>query len=216
MVKKHFIFDLDGTLAESKTPVSESMRRTLNKLPNVYVISGASKEQMESQLKGVKCKILAQNGNQTDKWINYLRDAHRKRILRHINLLKKKYGYMGEWEHRGCQISYSFTGHNAPAHIKKAFDPDKKIRQHILEIYPFNEPELIAQVAGNTCIDYNTRNGTKGKNLMEYTRNMNMDECIYFGDNLQEGGNDHSVVGVMDTVAVKNPDDLLEKLQEYV
>jgi len=215
-MKKHFFFDLDGTITESKTPVSGIMRRVLNKLPNVYVISGATKELMKFQLKGVKCKILAQNGNDTDRWKFYLTEKQIKRILKHIRLIKKKYRYYGETEDRGSQVSYSFIGHNADLNLKKAFDPDKKIRSHILEMLPFADEELIAQVAGNTCIDYTTRNGTKGKNLMKYIQNLNKDECIYFGDNLQAGGNDNSVIEVMDTIMIKNPRDLLEKLQEYV
>jgi len=217
---KHFFFDLDGTLAESKMPVSDAIRDALNKLPNVYVISGAQRQQMERQLHGVNCKILAQNGNDTDKWISYMGRAQKYRIYNHINKVRKKFKYKGDTEDRGCQISYSFTGHNAPLDVKKFFDPDKKIRNKILEDIPFVDEELIVVVAGSTCYDYLSKNGTKGANLKLYTHRHQkykiINECVFFGDNLQEGGNDHSVVGVMETVPAdtKNILKILEKYQE--
>ena len=39
------------------------------------------------------------------------------------------------------------------------------------------------------------------------------EECVYFGDMLFPGGNDESVIGVIDTEAVENPDDTLNILR---
>jgi hydroxymethylpyrimidine pyrophosphatase-like HAD family hydrolase len=212
---KHFFFDLDGTICDSRTVISPSVRDILNKLPNVYVISGARRELMEKQLLGVKCTILAQSGNDTDKWVNKLSEEQKKRVLEHIKKIEKEYGYNGEVEDRICQMAYSFTGHNADLNLKKKFDPDKKIRTDILEKYPFVDDELTALVAGNTSIDYVFKNGTKGINLKKYIQDFDKNECIYFGDNLQIGGNDHSVVGVMETVPV-NLNNIIDTLKKYV
>ena len=42
----------------------------------------------------------------------------------------------------------------------------------------------------------------------------NKDECVYYGDALIPGGNDESVIGVIETIPVVNHRDTYRKLQE--
>ena len=214
---KHLFFDLDGTITESRQKITKEIKDFLSQLPNLIVISGASREQMEYQLDGLKCITLAQSGNDTPLWQNKLSKEEKHEIYKHIFSL--------DWciepfmiEDRGCQLSPSLIGHKAPTNIKKKFDPDQKIRRKLLKKCPFISRTLICRIAGTTCLDYTRKNGDKGHNLERWIKEnkLNKEDCVYFGDALFQGGNDESVLGVMECVEVKDPQDLLVKIKNYV
>ena len=217
---KYFIFDMDGTVCESRQLISKDMERKLLKLAtnnkDVFIISGASEEQMEKQIPSFYFQFLSQSGNFTPLWKNYLSHKEEGEIMTHIvSLMPIKRGMI---ENRGCQISLSLTGHNAPIEKKKNFDKDQQIRKNLLKAHPFKSQTLTCRIAGTTCIDYTSKNGTKGKNIKRLIKEMgwNKNECIYFGDALYKGGNDETVIGVIKTVKVSGPQDLLKKLDKYI
>lgn len=211
-----YIFsDLDGTITDSRQKISQEMKRLLSNF-NLIVISGASRGQMEYQLNGLECDIMAQSGNDTSLWQNKLTDDEITEIYQHIS----KITLVGKdmIENRGCQIALSLVGHHVPIEEKKSFDPTKKIRKAILKKYPFKSRTLICKVAGTTCLDYTNKNGTKGKNIARFIKEKGWKkkDCVYFGDALFKGGNDESVIGVIRTVGVANPTELLKKIKKYV
>lgn len=213
---KHLFFDLDGTLTESRQEISQEMYDTLVEAKSefdIIVISGAEKERIKKQLKELDVEIMAQSGNDTQYWKNLLTEKEKEKIVEHT----RKFGFSVDFmrEDRGCQISLSFTGHNAPQEIKNAFDPDSKKRQKLLKEHPFIHKTLECRIAGSTCLDYTRKNGTKGKNIERLIKlkKWNKKDCIYFGDKLFKGGNDESVIGVIKVVEVANPTDLLAKLK---
>lgn len=220
--KTHIFCDMDGTICKSRQVISKETKEVLSKLPQFAVISGASRQQMEKQLDGLPCLILAQSGNDTDLWQNTLTEKEKKEILEHIDKVK-------QWaepyddkvvllEDRNCQISYSFRGMDAPADYKARFDPDKKLRQFILQEYPFNSETLKCLIGGTTCFDYIRKDGDKGHNIERYIKEKGLikEDCIYYGDALFPGGNDESVVGIIKCVEVKDPEDLMEKLNKML
>jgi hydroxymethylpyrimidine pyrophosphatase-like HAD family hydrolase len=156
---------------------------------------------------------MGQNGNETHDWYNKLTKKEVSEIKSHVNSLDVDY-----WEdclqNRGCQVSFSFTGHSAPIKIKKKFDPDKKFRNLVLKTRPFKSKTLMVKVAGTTCLDYNRKGNSKGDNLKRYMKlhKLKKQDCIYYGDNFSRGGNDESVLKVMRCVNVTGPADLYEKL----
>lgn len=211
---KHLFFDMDGTICPSRQKISKEMKEQLSKLGNIFVISGASREQMEYQLDGLSCTILAQSGNHTPLWENRLTKKEAEEVYKHANKIISVNPNM--IEHRGCQIAFSLTGHNAPLEIKGKYDPDRKKRKAILKKYPFKSKTLICRIAGTTCLDYTRKDGTKGKNLQKWIKQnkFKKKDCIYFGDALFKGGNDETVIGVMKTIKVDSPESLLLKLKD--
>ena len=212
---KHIFADMDGTITESKQKISKEMKDVLTKLDNVVVISGASREQMEFQLDGLTCSIMAQSGNDTYLWKNILTEDETIEIHKHasqVSVLKKDM-----LDHRGCQISLSFVGHNAPLRFKMVLDPTRKIRKEILKKYPFKSKTLTCRIAGTTCFDYTRKDGTKGKNIARWIKEhkLKKKDCIYFGDALFKGGNDETVKGVIHSVQVASPGSLMVKLKQY-
>ena len=227
MKYKHIIFDLDDTLCESKQNLGMEMKKALMSLKDsgidTLVISGQNKEQIERQLDGCPVTyILAQSGNHTPFWQTKFTASQTRTIYIHVNKVRElfpkyKSRIKEKLENRGSQVAFSFIGHNADPVLKREFDPDKKIRKQVLETCPFNPSNgLIVKIAGTTCFDYTLIDGVKGKNIEKLLTHLgwNKDDCVYFGDALFPGGNDETVIGVIETVEVKNPEDLLLKLKE--
>jgi len=100
---------------------------------------------------------------------------------------------------------------------KKSFDPDFSIRTGMLNKCPFESAGLEVRVAGSTTFDYIETGKHKGSNillLLEHT-GWRSGDCLYFGDRLLPGGNDESVIGIIDTQEVKNHTHTLELLKKY-
>jgi phosphomannomutase len=201
---KHIFLDLDNTVTESRGKISLDMYNELSKHQDVCIVSGASREQILKQIGTLKCFILAQNGNDTDIWKKELTNDEREEIMSHINQFGDN--HPDKIEDRGCQISYSFTGHNAPIELKKSFDPTGEKRQNILTTYPLESETIEVKIGGTTCLDYYPKGFNKGSNVAKFINCMQWDkvDCLYIGDALFKGGNDETVIGVIETHQVKN------------
>lgn len=209
---------MDGTITESRQMITPEMKFFMSKLPKFVVVSGAEKKRMKKQLDGLDCILMAQNGNDTPDWQNKLSKQEKQEVYEHLKKVEKWLDMPvlnDETVHdRGCQISFSFTGHNADINWKKKFDPKKKYRNMVLQQVPFKSKTLMVRVAGTTCFDYNKKGFLKGDNIKRYMKlhKLKKNDCIYYGDNFDKGGNDESVLGVMKCVRVKSPEDLIKKL----
>ena len=142
-MKKLIAFDLDGTLAESKSALSDEMGLLLGDLLGGYqvcVISGGKFGQFEKQLLGnlhVEAKKLEQlhimptcgtryftYNNATDRWhMNYAEDFTDTEKAIIIAALREGAEELGlvepkPWgeiiEDRGSQVTYSALGQEAP------------------------------------------------------------------------------------------------------
>jgi len=218
MNTKHLFFDLDGTITESRQVISPKMKEKLLSFKEPFVVAtGAEKARLIKQMDGVPCIMLAQNGNDAPDWKNTLTENEKFQVWQHLEKVSKFTGVPIDKEtvhDRGCQISLSFTGHNADVKWKKKFDPEKKYREDVLKNVPFKSKTMLVRVAGTTCFDYNKKGNLKGDNLKRYMRlhRLKKNDCIFYGDNFDKGGNDESVLKVMPCVKVSGPTDLWKKL----
>jgi HAD superfamily hydrolase (TIGR01484 family) len=219
MKYKYLFFDMDNTLTLSRQEALPEMVRELERIKKKYhisIASGAELKRMLWQVPIADVTWFAQNGNELFEhnqtvWVKELPD--KEEIYNHINLLVNYYckDYPNyEIEDRGSEIVISFTGFHAPFGIKHTFDPDRKIRLEMLQRFPHPN----AYVAGSSGIDYIPF--TKGENIKNYLTkfHINPTECLYIGDALDPGMNDHTVVGVIPTFAVKNPTETLEFIKQ--
>ncbi|MFP4539407.1 MAG: HAD-IIB family hydrolase [Candidatus Paceibacterota bacterium] len=223
---KHFFFDVDKTLTRSRSEVEPDMIKVLEELVSkgdVVAVSGAEESQIWKQLTSRfkdSIYILAQNGNyarlpgdEETLWAEELTENMREDIERHIKKVKANFPELFEKvdendliQDRGCQIGFSLYGHNAPVEEKEQFDPDLALRKHILLEVPFDSDEVEVKIGGTTTFDYFKKGSTKGANVDRFIKEMDWEhqDCVYVGDGLITGGNDESVIGVCDTVPVKD------------
>lgn len=227
--KKYLFFDLDGTLTPSRQKIKPQMAEILPTLGRtIIVVSGSKNLQIREQIGDLIVYLLGQNGNQAIDpygnllWENILTSEEKHVVDNHINLIRPQLTHTIPNENdliedRGSQISFSIYGHNAPPEEKKACDGDFKKRQALLLKYPFVSDSMEVQIGGSTCLDYFKKGFNKGTNVKRLIETLGWDknECVYFGDALFPGGNDDSVVGVIDTIKVQDENDTLLKLQEY-
>lgn len=223
----HLFFDLDNTLTRSRSPITKKMQKRLEELPlDVVVISGARVEQIQHQLDGFECFVMGQNGNHAvfggeDLWHDVLKPDKVIEIMDHISSLERTWDVPDETdllENRGCQISYSIYGHHAPVEEKEKFDPDQSKRKQLLQAHPLISDTVEVKIAGTTTLDYTRKGRHKGYNITRLIEHLgwNKEDCLYFGDSLFEGGNDETVIGVIDTEAVTDPADTYEKLARFL
>ncbi len=226
--KKHLFFDMDDTITLTRSQMEDKLYAFYKTLPyNLIVVSGANVAQIRKQIRDLPFFTLGQNGNQALDphgnilWEDILHESHVADIHEHILKIKEICHIIPPKaddlvEHRGAQISYSIIGHNQPVELKKVCDPLREIRLSLLEKVPFDHPELEVKIGGTTCFDYFKKGSHKGANVRRLLAEMEWDpaDAIYFGDALFPGGNDESVIGVIDTHPVTDHLDTFRILTE--
>ncbi len=228
-MKTHLFFDLDNTVTRSRTKITTTLKEILTNTEfDIIVVSGATCTQIAYQMDDVPCYKLGQNGNHSlnkkdeTLWEERLNEVEKAEIMRHIESLPRTWEVIDEndlVQDRGCQISYSLLGHHEIIDKKEAFDPQSNVRKDLLEKYPFQSETLEVKIGGTTCFDYTAKGKHKGYYVAKLIEKMNWskNECVYFGDMIFPGGNDETVIGVIDTESVKNPEDTLQiLLKKYI
>jgi phosphomannomutase len=216
-MKRLMIFDLDGTLAKSKSPLEADMAEHLEKLMavmQVAIISGGAWPQFEKQLLSnlpqddrlKQLSLLPTSGTQflryDEKWTllyaeNFTPDDKAK-IIAALDKALDASGlrpdkHWGEViEDRGSQITMSALGQEAPLDVKKTWDPDFAKRKAIKAILDPMIPEFSVGMGGASSIDV-TRPGVDkayGIQKLKEVLGIPIEEMIFVGDALFPGGND--------------------------
>ena len=232
-MKRLIVFDLDGTLAESKSSLDTEMSALLHDLLGIIkvaVISGGDWPQFEKQLLSnlphdeclENLSLLPTCGT---KFYQYSKDweklysedftsDERKKIISSLNKAIDKTGFKVEkvWgetiEDRGSQITFSVLGQQAPIEEKKKWDPDFAKRKKIKAILDKDIPEFSVRLGGTTSVDVTKPGIDKayGIEKLRDTLGISIQEMIFIGDALFPEGNDYPAkeAGVV-SIRVKNP-----------
>lgn len=230
-VYRHIFFDLDNTLTRSRTEIDPSHRALLAALAvskDVIVVSGATALQMAIQLtrelEGTYFKLSQYGNTALDRsgkvlWQEKLSDEQTAAVLGFIAIIKSelKLPVRGENDlihHRGSQISYSLIGHHEDQDKKYAFDPKSLKRKAIIASHKPETDKLLkigitVCAGGTTCLDFILAGRHKGYNIRRLIDVLGWDpnQALYVGDEIAPGRNDETVIGVVDTKAVTNPDE---------
>lgn len=219
-MKKLIVFDLDGTITESKTSLDTEMANLLNqllKIMKVSIISGGDWPQFEKQVlinlpKNERMKNLYLLPTCGTKFYQYttdwqkiysedLADEEKEKIFTSLKQAIGSSGYQFEktWgeqiEDRGSQVTFSALGQHAPIEEKKKWDPDFAKRKKIKEFLDKLIPDFSVSLGGTTSIDV-TKPGINKAYGIRKLRDMldiKIDEMIFVGDALFTGGNDYPV-----------------------
>ncbi len=232
-MKKLIVFDLDGTLAESKSSLDAEMSRLLDDLLGILkvaVISGGDWPQFEKQVLShlphdgslVNLSILPTCGTKfyqykVDWKKLYSEDFTAEDKAKIIASLKKavaEAGFQAEkvWgeviEDRGSQITFSALGQQAPLDEKKKWDPDFTKRKKIKAILDPLIPGFSIRLGGATSIDVTKPGIDKayGIKKLKDVLGISLKEMIFIGDALFAGGNDYPAeqAGVV-SIPVRGP-----------
>ena len=232
-MKKLIVFDLDGTLAESKSSVDPEMAKLLQELlgiVKVAVISGGDWPQFQKQLLAnlandqrlQSLSLLPTCGTKLFRYAGvwkklYSEDFTSEEKIKIVTSLEQATGAAGfridrVWgeaiEDRGSQITYSALGQQAPLEEKHNWDPDFAKRKRIKAILDKLIPEFSVRMGGATSIDVTKPGIDKayGIRKLRDILEISLNEMIFIGDALFEGGNDYPVkeAGVV-SIAVGGP-----------
>jgi HAD superfamily hydrolase (TIGR01484 family) len=177
-MKKLIVFDLDGTLAESKASLDAEMASLLSTLlgiVKVAVISGGDWPQFEKQVLSnlphdEHLKNLSLLPTCGTKFYQYAGDwkkiysedftaAEKKKIISSLKKAIELSGFKVEktWgeqiEDRGSQITFSALGQQAPIEAKKEWDPEFTKRRKIKDLLDKLIPEFSVRLGGTTSVD---------------------------------------------------------------
>jgi len=217
-MKKLIVFDLDGTLAESKSSLDAEMAALLNELlgiVKVAIISGGGWPQFEKQILSnlpddevlKNLSLLPTCGTQFYQYDGtwkkiYSEDFNAEEKKKIIDALKNALDTVGfniekVWgetiEDRGSQITYSALGQQAPIIEKTKWDPDFTKRKKIQEILSESIPEFSVHLGGTTSVDITKPGIDKGYGIMKLRDKLDIkiEEMIFIGDAIFPGGNDY-------------------------
>lgn len=215
-------FDLDDTLAPSKSPLPDEMGQALLDLMRhvpVLIISGGNFEQFQKQVIGrlpadervAQLHLMPTNGtryyrNNGGTWEevynHVLSEENRQRCFVALEAQAKELGFWEEhvWgpriEDRGSQVTFSALGQEAPVAAKKAWDPDGAKRQQLRAAVQPLLPDLDVHAGGSTSIDITKKGVDKAlgiTNICQYLGLRPVD-IMFVGDRLMPGGNDYPVI----------------------
>ena len=233
-------FDLDDTLAPSKSPLDPRMvdqfLALLARVP-VCIISGGQIAQFRMQvierLGDVEPALLArlhlmptcgtqywlhEDGEWRQQYAENLTDDEKSRALAAVEGEARR---LGLWEtetwgpileDRDSQITFSALGQAAPVAAKTAWDPTGERKSSLRDAVAALLPDLEVRSGGSTSVDI-TRKGIDkayGMSRLAALTGIDLDDMLFVGDRLDEGGNDrpvldmgvrcHAVEGWEDTV----------------
>ena len=232
-MKELIVFDLDGTLAESKSAIDAEMATLLGSLlgiVKVAVISGGAWRQFENQVLAQlshdqrlnNLSLLPTCGTKfyqyDSRWVQlYSEDFTEAEKTKIINSLKQTIAsseakverHWGEViEDRGSQITFSALGQQAPLEEKKKWDPDFTKRKKMKAALDTLIPEFSVRLGGATSVDVTKHGIDKGYGIRKLRDVLHtaIDAMIFVGDAIFPGGNDYPAkeAGAL-SIEVKDP-----------
>jgi len=235
------MFDLDGTLAASKSDISSDTAHMLCALLSgidVCIISGGRLEQFETQVLrhlGNLCDLgrlhlMPTCGTRYLRWVDgvlteiYFQKLSSDQRNRACEVLRTGAEKLGFWttdtwgpalEDRGSQVTYSALGQSAPDDAKSAWDPDNSKKESLRKFAAERLPDLEVKSGGSTSIDVTQRGIDKayGARKLMATLHMTEHEILFFGDRLDPGGNDYPIKAMgIDCIEVHGWEDTISSV----
>jgi phosphomannomutase len=232
-MKALVVFDLDGTLAESKSSIDVEMAALLDallRIVKVAVISGGAWQQFQEQLiarlsHGAELRNLSllptcgttfyqYESGWKQLYSEHFTATQREKI---IDALKRatdspERAVERVWgeviEDRGSQITFSALGQKAPLDEKKKWDPDFSKREKIKGLLDTLIPEFTVRLGGATSIDVTKHGIDKGYGIRKLrdVLGISIERMIFIGDAIFPGGNDYPAkeAGAL-TIKVRDP-----------
>ena len=243
-MKRLIVFDLDGTLAESKSALDAEMAALLSALLGVVkvaIISGGDWPQFEKQILAnlpahqslANLSLLPTCGTKfyefDSGWVRLyaenFSDQQKAKITTSLTQAINSSGGQVDkvWgeviEDRGSQITFSALGQHAPLEEKSKWDPDFAKRKKLKSILDTLIPEFSVHLGGMTSVDVTKPGIDKayGIRKLRDTLGIAIADMIFVGDALFPGGNDYPAkqAGVL-SIEVKNPHESKRVIEAFI
>jgi phosphomannomutase len=206
-----YIFDVDGTLTPSRAKINENFRKWFLEFIHtheVHLVTGSNSEKTIEQIgkevfKKVKCVYNCSGStkhkkgvcvfNTKDFELSVVVQKYLEKKLRNSNF-DTKTGL--HFDSRPGLLNFSIVGRNATkAQRRKYVKYDTSINERQLLSDEFNKRfskkfNIVSQVAGETGLDIIEIGKDKAQILKDFTF---QDKLVFFGDNIQPGGNDYGI-----------------------
>ncbi len=217
-------FDLDDTLAPSKSPIPPRIGELLIDLAErveVAIISGGQLEQFRTQVVDrlpdaspetlSHIDLLPTCGTQFYR----LRDGGIQEVYAHelgadekaraIAAVQEEARRLGLWEthtwgdvieDRGSQITFSALGQHAPLDAKRAWDPTGGKKAALAAAVAARLPDLEVRSGGSTSVDITHHGIDKAYGMRQLAEQTGipLSDMLFVGDRLDPGGNDYPVL----------------------
>lgn len=209
--------DMDGTLTQHKSPLSDENEQALRELQQHYrlvMVGAGTCERIHRQLGGFPMDVIGCYGMEMARWEPDsgelevverspvpVRDSESgAEILRRADEIRARHGYTDyagdsvEF-HASGMLTFALLGTAADLRDKLAFDPDRSRRR---DFYPevcaaFSDYTVF--IGGSSSFDIVPRPFDKLHALKHYCDVMGLspDDVVYVGDDYGPGGNDEQV-----------------------
>ncbi|WP_416895692.1 HAD-IIB family hydrolase [Microbacterium sp.] len=219
-------FDLDDTLAPSKSPIDPRIGDQLIALAarvEVAVISGGQIAQFRAQLVErlpaasddllSRIHLMPTCGTQyyrhdgtgfTARYAHQLSADERARAVAAVDEEARRLGFWepAPWgeilEDRGSQITFSALGQRAPLEAKVAWDPTGEKKSTLRAAVAERLPDLEVRSGGSTSVDITHRGIDKayGMRQLASETGIPLDDMLFIGDRLDPDGNDYPVLAL--------------------
>ena len=201
--KKLIVFDLDGTLTESKSPADQETASLLGQLlqiKKVAVIGGGKYDSFQRQLLSklnaskefltnlflfpMTATVFYKYDN--DEWVEVYRQRFSKeekekilvafeKTFQELNYRHPEKIYGELIENRGAEIVFSIFGQEAPLELKKRWNKENPgVRAKMEEVLQKHLPDMEVKVAGLTSIDVTRKGVDKGYGLKQMEKYLNV------------------------------------------
>jgi phosphomannomutase len=219
-------FDLDDTLAPSKSPIDPRIGELLIALAErveVAIISGGQLAQFTAQvvdrLPDASSAVLARMhllptcGTQYYRLSDdgvvtvYKRSLTEDQKSRALAAVESEARRLGLWESktwgdiledRGSQITFSALGQKAPVAEKMAWDPTGEKKNALRAAVAPLLPDLEVRSGGSTSVDITEQGIDKAYGMRQLVEQTGipLDDMLFVGDRLDPDGNDYPVLAM--------------------
>ncbi|UTX44970.1 phosphomannomutase [Encephalitozoon intestinalis] len=239
--KTIFLFDVDGTLTESRSPISRKMKEMLKEVKKKVLLGfvGGSDLSKQKEQIGDDLLELFDYGFPENGLSFYKKGAlmSQKKIINVLGeeLLKEFSNFVLEYltkleipmkrgknfvEHRNSTIHINLIGRRCNRKDRRKFleiDERGKFREKMVAAMRerFKDTCLVFSIGGEVSIDCFPKGWDKTY-CLRHIKREGIENVYFFGNMTQEGGNDYEIYIHKDVhgTTVKNPDDTYEKVRQ--
>ncbi len=205
---KQYIFDIDGTLTDSRAQIDPDFRAFMLVFAwenDVYLVTGSDRkktiEQVGTDLYNLSKRVYNCSGSDVYEGDKNVYRSEWELPWEVERFLEDELAYScfdnrngNHIEHRPGGVNFSILGRDENPFKGRAeyikWDRERMEREDIADRIRNAFPGLTVALGGQTGLDIGPAGSDKSQILRDFDKD---DELVFYGDRMEEGGNDHSL-----------------------